>query len=162
MKRHFKKNREAYQSLVGGKKTQRIEKLQKEFITQKLMFKKSNQESQASSRANYVVAYEIAKQGKPFLEGELVKNCMLEVAEIVCRDEQRAFQNVSLSRITITRRVEKIGSDFKDQLDGGIQKYVSESLVLDESTDIGSTAELLIFIQGITKTFKSRQNFSLW
>ena len=89
------------------------------------MFKKSNQESQASSHANYVVAYEIAKQGKSFLEGELVKNCMLEVAEIVCLDEQRAFQNVSLSRITITRTVEKIGSDFKDQLDGGIQKYVS-------------------------------------
>ena len=126
------------------------------------MFKKSNQESQASSRANYVVAYEIAKQGKPFLEGELVKNCMLEVEEIVCRDEQRAFQNVSLSRKTITRRVEKIGSDFKDQLDGGIQKYVSVSLVLDESMDIGSTAELLIFIRKITKTFQSRQNFSLW
>ena len=126
------------------------------------MFKKSNQESQASSRANYVVAYEIAKQGKPFLEGELVKNCMLEVEEIVCRDEQRAFQNVSLSRITITRRVEKIGSDFKDQLDGGIQKYVSVSLVLDESMDIGSTAELLIFIREITKTFQSRQSFSLW
>ena len=108
MKRHFEKNREAYQSLVGEKKTQKIEKLPKEFITQKLMFKKSNQESQASSHANYVVAYEIAKQGKPFLEGELVKNCMLEVADIVCLDEQRAFQNVSLSRITITRRVEKI------------------------------------------------------
>ena len=126
------------------------------------MFKKSNQESQASSHANYVVAYEIAKQGKPFLEGELVKNCMLEVEEIVCRDEQRAFQNVSLSRITITRRVEKIGSDFKDQLDGGIQKYVSVSLVLDESIDIGSTAELHIFIREITKTFQSRQSFSLW
>ena len=47
-KRHFEKNYEAYQSLVGEKKTQKIEKLKKEFIAQQLMFKKSNQESQAS------------------------------------------------------------------------------------------------------------------
>ena len=31
LKRHFEKNHEAYQSLVGEKRTQKIEKLQKEF-----------------------------------------------------------------------------------------------------------------------------------
>ena len=111
------------------------------------MFKKSNQESQASSHANYVVAYEVAKQGKSFLEGEFVKDCMLKVAEIVCPDKQRAFQNVSLSRMTITWRVEETGSVNKDQPNSGIQKYIPVSLALDKSTGIGSTAQLLIFFE---------------
>ena len=65
------------------------------------MFKKSNQESKASTDASYVVATEIAKRGKPFLEGQFAKDSMLKVAEIVCPDKLRAFQNVSLSRMAI-------------------------------------------------------------
>ena len=34
------------------------------------------------------------------------------------------------------------------------KKYLSVSVALDESTDIGSTAQLLIFIQGITENFQ--------
>ena len=154
LKRHFEKNHTTYQQLVGEKRAQKIENLQKEFVAQQSMFKKSNQESQASTHASYVVAYEIAKRGKPFSEGEFVKDCMLKVAEIVCPDKQRAFQNVSLSRMTITRRVEEIGSDINDQLKSDIEKYVSVSLALDESTDIGSTAQLLIFIRGVTENFQ--------
>ena len=37
------------------------------------------------------------------------------------------------------RRVEEIGSDIKDQLSSGIQKYVSVSLALVEFTDNDST-----------------------
>ena len=68
---------------------------------------------------------------------------MLKVAEIVCPDKQPTFQNVSLSRMTITRRVKEICSDIKDQLNSGIHKYISVSLALDESKHIGSTAQLL-------------------
>ena len=144
LKKHFEKNHKTYQLLVGEKRAQKIEKLRKEFVTQQLMFKTSNQESQVSTHASYVVAYEIAKRGKPFVEEEFVKGCMLKVAEIVCPDKQPAFQNVNLSRMTITRRVEKIGSDINDQFKSNIEKYVSVSLALDESTDISSTAQLLI------------------
>ena len=118
------------------------------------MLKKSNQESQASTHASYVIAYEIAKRGKPFLEGEFVKDCVLKVAEKVCPDKQRAFQNVSLSRMTISLRVEEISSDINDQLKSDMEKYVSMSLALNESTDIGSTAQLLIFIRGVIEDFQ--------
>ena len=125
LKRQFEKNHEACQSLVGKKRTQKIEKLQREFFVPQFMFKKSNQESQGSIHARYLVAYEIAKRGKPFLEEKFVKFCMLKVAEIVCSDLLKAFQNVSLSRMSITRRVEKIGSDITDQLHSDIKKYVA-------------------------------------
>ena len=81
-----------------------------------------------------MVAYDIAKRGKPFLQGEFVQDCMPKVAEIVCPDKLRAFQNVSLSRMTISRRVEEIGSDINDQLDNDVEKYASVPLALDEST----------------------------
>ena len=48
-------------------------------------------------------------------------------------DKQPTFQNVCLSQITITRKVEEIGSYFKDQLNSGVDKYISVLLALDES-----------------------------
>ena len=69
-------------------------------------------------------------------------------------DKQPTFQNLSLSRMVITCRVEEIGSDIKDQLNSGIQKYLSVSLALDEFKDIGSTAQLLIFLREVTEDFQ--------
>ena len=58
--------------------------------------------------------------------------------------------------------MEEISSDINDQLDNGIEKYVSVSLALDESTDIGSTAQLLIFIRGVTENFQiSKELFAM-
>ena len=51
------------------------------------------------------------------------------------------------------RREEEIGSDIKNQLNSSIQDYVFVSLALDESTDIGSTAQL-VFIRGVTEDFQ--------
>jgi len=79
---------------------------------------------------------------------------MLKIADIVCPDKKGAIRNVSLARMTITRRVEEIGNDLHDQLQNDVQKFVSASLALDESMDIGSTAQLLIFLREVTKDFQ--------
>ena len=78
LKRHFEKNHEAFKLLVGEKRTEKIKILQKEFLEQQSMFKKSNHESKASAHASYLVAYEIAKRGKPFLK-EFIEDCLLKV-----------------------------------------------------------------------------------
>jgi len=52
--------------------------------------------------------------------------------------------------MTITRRVEEIGDDLHDQLQSNAQKFISVSLALDGYTDLGSTAQLLIFLRGVT------------
>ena len=91
LKRHFEKITKRTNRLLENREHKKIEKLQKEFIAQQLMFKKSNQESQASSHASYVAAHYIAKRGKSFLGGEFVKNCMLKEVDFVCPDKQRSF-----------------------------------------------------------------------
>ncbi len=36
------------------------------------------------TKASYVVAHKIAKHSKPFSDGEFVKYCMVETADILC------------------------------------------------------------------------------
>lgn len=47
--------------------------------------------------ASYVVSEMIAKGGKPFTEGQFLKDCMLQVANIVCPEEKSKFNKISLS-----------------------------------------------------------------
>jgi len=56
--------------------------------------------------------------------------------------------------MTITRRAEKIGDDLHDQLQSNQKKYVYVPLALDESTNIVSTVQLLIFLRGATNDFQ--------
>lgn len=53
------------------------------------MFKNLFKQNEASVLASYVIAQEIAKHSKPFLEGEFFKNCMLKVVDIVCPEKSR-------------------------------------------------------------------------
>ena len=107
-----------------------------------------NQESQASTHASYVVAYDITKQGKPFTEGEFFKNLMLK-ADVVCPVRKGAIQNVGFAWMTITCG-EEVSND---QLQSNVQKFVSVSLTLEESINIGSNAPLLIFVHGERNDF---------
>uniref|UniRef100_A0A2S2NUF0 General transcription factor II-I repeat domain-containing protein 2B n=1 Tax=Schizaphis graminum TaxID=13262 RepID=A0A2S2NUF0_SCHGA len=59
------------------------------------------------------------------------------------------FENISLSRNTITRRVEDIGGDLMTQLQIKSKTFKCFFLALDESTDVSDTVQLLIFIRGI-------------
>ena len=90
---------------------------------------------------------------KTIFRMRICQRLLAKRTEIVCPVKQRAFQNVSLSRMTITRIVDEIGSDIKVQLNCGTQKYVSVPLALNDSSDIGFTAQLLIFIRGVTEDF---------
>ena len=57
-------------------------------------------------------------------------------------------------QITTRHRVKEIGSNIIAQLNSDIEKYISASLALDESKDIGSKAQLLTFIKGVTEDFR--------
>ena len=58
-----------------------------------------------------MVAYNIAKHSKSFCDGEFVKKCMLNVADQVCPEDRKKFEEVSLSRRTVARGTEAIGED---------------------------------------------------
>jgi hypothetical protein len=65
--------------------------------SQELLFKKVNAEQAAATRASFCVARSIAKHGKPFTDGELIKDCMIAAAEEMCMSVI-VFLNWSLNR----------------------------------------------------------------
>lgn len=105
-------------------------------------------------RASFAVSEILAKKMKPFQDGELIKECMSAVVSIVCPKEKAAFNNISLSRNTVTRRVKVLGDDLKTTLRERVSIFKFYSLAMDESTDVKNTAQLAIFIRGIDCNFQ--------
>ncbi|GFR28120.1 general transcription factor II-I repeat domain-containing protein 2 [Trichonephila clavata] len=54
---------------------------------QQSSFTKLKTEQEAATRASFRVALEIAKRGKPFTDGEMIKECIIAVAEEMCPEK---------------------------------------------------------------------------
>ncbi|KAK0145774.1 General transcription factor II-I repeat domain-containing protein 2B [Merluccius polli] len=79
---------------------------------------------------------------------------MVETADLLCPESKVKFENISLSRRTVTHRVELIDEDIVSELNKKAESFNLYSLALDESNDIKDTAQLLIFIRGINDSFE--------
>ena len=69
------------------------------------MFMKCSNENKSLTKVSYKVAYVLAKCGKPFTDGGIVKNCLLEVAEELCPEKSKLLQNLTLGPNTVARRI---------------------------------------------------------
>ncbi|XP_027230682.2 general transcription factor II-I repeat domain-containing protein 2-like [Penaeus vannamei] len=135
LRRHYEsRHKDKYDSLQGQMRADKLSKLKSGLLAQQNTFVCQSQLKQSSVRASFRVAQLIASSGKLFTDGEFVKKCMNAVAE-VCPEKKDVFNAVSLSASTITRRIEEIGA-------------------LDESTDVQDSAQLLIFIRGVSANFE--------
>uniref|UniRef100_A0AAY5KZX0 HAT C-terminal dimerisation domain-containing protein n=1 Tax=Esox lucius TaxID=8010 RepID=A0AAY5KZX0_ESOLU len=79
----------------------------------------------------------------------------------LCPEKKGAFENVSLSRRTVTRRVEDIAGNLELQLKNRAADFDYFSLALDEICNVRDTAQLLIFLRGITADFQIMEEFSV-
>jgi hypothetical protein len=57
------------------------------------------------------VAFTLATSGKPFTDGEIVKDCILKTVEEIYPDKLNLFTFVSLSANTIARRTTDLRID---------------------------------------------------
>ena len=89
----------------------------------------------------------------PFADGEFIKECLLIYSDIVCPENSDEIRKISLSRRTVTRRVEELSSDLKKQFISNCEEFQYFSVAVDESTDTKDTAQLAIFIRGINSNF---------
>ena len=153
--RHYATKHAGYGSTLSAAERQtRATELDRKLVKQQNVFLKTKVAQKAATHASFVVAHNIAKHSKSFSDGEFVKKCMLDVADQVCPEQKKKFEEVSLSRRTVVRRIEAIGEDLTSQLKGRVPSFQLFSLALDESTDIDDTAQLLIFVRGISENFE--------
>lgn len=83
--------------------------------------------------------------------------CMVAAAEVLAPDKLKQFQNVSLSRRTVSERIADLAQDIEKTLKDSAGDFQFFSLACDETTDITNTAQLAIFIRGITAEFDTRE-----
>ena len=107
------------------------------------MLTKTCSSQELATHASLVITHKLAKNNKPFSDGEFPKECVEATVKIVCPEIEAQLKNVSLSRKTIdsiVRRAEAISHNLEDQLVNKIKEFVCCSVCLDESTDIADTA----------------------
>ncbi|UYV69630.1 EPM2AIP1 [Cordylochernes scorpioides] len=135
-------------------RTEKFEALKRGLKSQQSLFTKVKTEQEAATRASFRVALEIAKRGKPFTDGEMIKECIIAVVEEMCPEKVNLLKPVSMSANTVARRVENIAENISSQLfdkNGHVEWF---SLALNESTDVSDTAQVLIYIRGVDKSYE--------
>ena len=96
---------------------------------------------------------------KPFTDGDFVKDCLMAVVEVICPEKKKLFFNVSLSATTVTRRIEEMSEDVKTRQQDCLKNLQYFSIAIDESTDTTDTAQLAVFVRGVTSNFDIFEDF---
>ena len=160
VKRHYETCHSKYKEYVGERRKLKIKNLKSGFEQQTNFFKKKQEESESVTKAALVVNSLIAKQMKPFTDAEFIKECTLAMVNEVCPGKKLLFDSIPLSARTVTRKVEVISENLKLQLKKKCTDFDYFSLAFDESTDACDTAQLAIFIRGITGNFDVIEEFA--
>lgn len=154
IKRHYdSKHSSKFAYFQGQLRLDKVEVLKKQLQRQQHSFHKQNEDSEASVKVSYIISEKIAHKSKPFTDGEFIKECMEAAADVLCPSQKQLFSKVSLSGVTVARRVEELAGDIEKTLIERSSHFVYYSVALDESTDLTDTAQLAVFIRGIDRNF---------
>uniref|UniRef100_A0A6P7HAL3 General transcription factor II-I repeat domain-containing protein 2A-like n=1 Tax=Diabrotica virgifera virgifera TaxID=50390 RepID=A0A6P7HAL3_DIAVI len=161
IKRHYDtKHANKFDKYKGQFRQDQVNSLKRKLSAQQQVFTRANPESTCYVKASYAIAAILAKKSKPFSDGEIVKECLESVAEMLCPEKKKEFSKISLSRQTITRRVDDIGKHVEDKLKNRASEFIYYSLALDESTDMTDTAQVAIFIRGVDANFNKTEELA--
>lgn len=103
-----------------------------------------------ATRASLHISEIIGKSMLAYSTGETIKDCIVAAAEVMFPtnpDVSNAMKTISLSRNTITRRMQDISDDLNTRLHSAVASSQFYSLAIDESTDVEDVAQLSIFVR---------------
>ncbi|XP_065658645.1 general transcription factor II-I repeat domain-containing protein 2A-like [Hydra vulgaris] len=105
------------------------------------------------TRASNMVSWILAKNLKPFTDGKIIKECMIEASQFLFPNDKKIhdkFQRMHLSARTFTRKIEKMVVNVYEQLSNNLLEAEFVSIALDESTDLVGKAQLCVYARFIT------------
>ncbi|KAM4629813.1 general transcription factor II-I repeat domain-containing protein 2-like [Polymixia lowei] len=153
VRRHYETKHHNYTSYTGVEREEKVKQMEASLVTQQQFFSRANKAQENATIASYEVAKLIAVHGKPFSDGDFIKQCLTKVVGIMCPEKMQDFNNVSMSRNTVVRRIEDLSDNLKQQVSDKACAFDFFSIACDESTDATDTAQLLIFLRGVDDDF---------
>ena len=96
LNRHYNtKHKEKYKNWTDAERARMSEAL---LAKQQGFFTKRCTSRDAAVETNFVMSHKLAKNSKPFSEGEFIKERLVDSAVLIHSDKKEAFENVPLSR----------------------------------------------------------------
>ena len=107
----------------------------------------------ASVTARYKLSRMLATNWKSYTERDFVKECFVKTVKIVCPEKAHLFKDISLTRNTITERIDEMCSELKQRLKGESLRLEHFSIAIDKTVDISGIAQLAVFIRACDNEF---------
>ncbi|XP_058855396.1 zinc finger BED domain-containing protein 5-like [Acipenser ruthenus] len=100
-------------------------------------------------KASFLTALRIPMSKKAHTIGEeLILPAAVEMCEVmVSEDAAKKLKDIPLSNDTVSRRIEELSSDLKCQLTERLCTCEKFAIQLDETTDVGNAAQLLVYVR---------------
>ena len=157
MERHFqqKNAKFAAERPVGTERKSAIAVLVEKFEDRKKSLKKWIASPNSTTSASFVAAREIIKCGKPFIDGEYMKDSFIQISECLFSDFKnkteiiQKIKDMPLSANTVKERAIKMANNIIDQQIKDINSAPAYSIACDDScdvTDIEQTALLCRYV----------------
>jgi zinc finger BED domain-containing protein 5/7/8/9 len=147
----LKRHQETKHQSLLEKPQEYFRRKQKELLSGQKTIKKAANVSSKALEASYIVSHLIAKAGKPHTIGEkLILPAAKQLVSIMCGEKIASeLDVVPLSNDTVSLRISDMASDIQTTLVNRIKSSLCYAIQLDESTDVASNANVLVFVRYI-------------
>ncbi|XP_078509765.1 general transcription factor II-I repeat domain-containing protein 2-like [Lissotriton helveticus] len=156
LERHYKTRHSDFAEnfpMSSKPRSAKVASLKQALLSQQKLFLCQMKESEAVTEASFQICYLLAKHKKPFTDAELVKKCFLSAADILFAhypnksNIMKEIGALQLSDSTCTRRIESMGDNVLAQVIKAVKMSPFFSIAVDESTDVGDVARLMIWVR---------------
>ncbi|XP_076397681.1 general transcription factor II-I repeat domain-containing protein 2-like isoform X2 [Megachile rotundata] len=154
LQRHFQSMHGHHAQLAGEEREAEVAQLKQKFVEAEVEEETVSSCSEAAVRASFGIALEIARSSRSYTDGDVVKKYLVNAAGQLCPTEVQTFEAISLSRMTIARRIQSMASNVMDQLRQLCATFTVYSLAIDEGSDISGTPQIAIFIRGVNNNLQ--------
>lgn len=135
----------------------KLESLKRNYQTQTKMFTRALTESRDLTLTSYKLSHLLASHMRPYTDGEILKQGILLFTESCCPTSTQKARKLQLSNDTVTRRVECISNDLRQQLTIESNNFVCYSIALDGTKDIADIEQLAFFVRGVKPDFTIKE-----
>ncbi|GFU10189.1 uncharacterized protein TNCV_3449711 [Trichonephila clavipes] len=169
LEKHFTRKHASFSTKypTGDARKKAVEELQNSQESSTSVFKNWMQSSNNINMASFVFSQENAKRGKPYTDGEYIKNCFINASEELFQDFMnktdilKRIKELPLSAKTIKDRTIKMCSNVTTQHIEDLKLVSALSIAVNESCDINDAAQVSLFVRFMSHFRPLRRTFRI-